>query len=1811
MIHMGNRGWSRALLAVVVAAVACTAVSAKSFRYAERKRQIKVANLLVDSAMQNPSQGISPDNLENPDPHVWYILNRSPLKPPGWEFVNPLAPSTVTEEIRRRWINRAGGGTDPGLAYFNVGDPITKNMGAYWEVRLTPENFDELVKYDMLFISNHRMTAFTDADRALLKRLIDAGGQVFVDDCWGMNIGRADDSSPPRFEFNYTQDQPASPGTRYPGIDWDGDDNPARQLRTSAAQGFAVTLQFHAGGASSGVAVIKDRQHPLLTNPYWLTQYECNNLGDKFVQSYRIVQYDWRTLFPVLNNGAYDTDTDPVWAPYGRPYLAAGKFGGGRIIVCAGDIGCKINDTVSGGLSYNGPSGLNSGIFCGNDFTNPDTNPRWRGDMYLMFNMLTWAEEWSSGRNTPRNTGSSREVLSESMAESERLQRETIVPLPADYTDAAEALNALVSSPTVTNGVIYVVAPPTANAPAVLLALDADPSRDMDRDNNPDDGLQGSALGIDWPAHDLLWYHEFDPGVVITTPPVTARVPMGGGTNGDIVIVGDHNGIVYAFEALPRSASGGIESDPARMAGGVPFGGWPGGVIDVGAPVVGGITVTRGYAYVPTVNSALHVLDVINGSDVAQWMPPNNPGAVAAPTVAIVEDRESGALDEVIYTQSGTNAAGTLYNYVALVFRTENEQMTLTSQNWDANSNGAFDSDETATWRIRGFASICGAAPYDSEIRVRADGRDVKNFTIGPNRKTVTISGADWPAGANSNPAAAKVVIDYYQGTGAALAPRAKWIYRYDAPSAVSPVATVDGKVVFSSVDGVVHLLDDFGYPQGYQGKVVFARSDADPLRAPADPVASEVAQRYLQYTFDTRGTIYTPPAVAGDAIVQTFVTVDGYTGVVCLETGADFTIDLGNPEGRTEIQSGQDSKPAPRSGPLRPDWQVHVFCALSGMEIPEWDAGADGQLGTADDIHNYSVNRAERTIRFYASPQFSGRRVLVQWIDNTTTPGNPRYYHEFHEIPQVVRWCYPSLSTATGFDIVRPYFDDGAVDANDVFEEQEMGNAIACFRDDNGNGSWDAGEVWVQPLYIDYDADVVGFSPANLGDDVCLVQGGSSVAGTVAAVDSGGQPIDALPSQASGSLPDASGTAPVIAGDKVFLSFNLVYDDDGDPATPDVADEFLAVFALDPRDSVYLDTVNEPWPGATWPWPDPRGGPSNAPIEPPWETYVYDDAKQRDPYLEYYDADGSLGMCNPNYDLLSVRKIGPASFELGSPLVAGGQLAKVSVEEDPRVWNLRVFEAEAVRTLVGDHGRILGLDSAGSPVIEVPAASFTEFQGTGTTPGQGVCRTKGVVRPRSIQALSTYRKNSFLVADPENDRVIEIDTSGNITWRCENIDLSGQGGGPEQAFLRDPNFVSLPQGEPWSLSRPTDAVRWEYEGVDPSDGTAYEFQMTTIADSGHSRVLCLVSKVPIGAASTTNEVQKYLYWVSDPNQVVLDEDGQTIIRAGEYTYISCRPIKYPNSGALFDFGGVVAGMNGYRLSTVPGDEPDPAAPDGSPLTRQLGEGASVVKLGRVGGSGPVPVTPQIEWAFSDLWVLPRDDTGAPTGEPPVRFKTLEHINHVDCWVTRDANDPSIAVYHLTIADDEGIYPVEYIPAVGAESGLVPDIAAGKGKAIIALPDTDLSDGYSYGAQWAFLARQDLENPLPGAETYVDLMAAMEAVGGSAYPVDYTGAGPNYFAYFRPVYVEYQRDGKYLVVNGHESKGEVLLLDPSAVGVSVAAMVAPQPSAYALAPGALEPRPYLGTRSSGATGLSSIPTSEASTYRFKQPLCATRDPVSQ
>ncbi|MDH7570387.1 MAG: hypothetical protein QHJ73_12475, partial [Armatimonadota bacterium] len=487
---------------------------------------IKVCNLLLDSFRplpnNDPLKGTYSE-LENADPHVFYILDaRTDLKPRGWELVNPLAPRVVDEKIQKRWAD-----LDPQHPY-TVGQAVTKNMACYWEVYLSETPLEDLLQFDLIFVTSHigkdgngpgkfgptpTNVEFLPEDREKLAKLVDMGGIVWLEDCWLMRIEK-----------------------NIPGA------------------AFFLDINF-AGESLSGYqgrprysGEVADYHHPLFNSPFRLTEEEINRLGDKNVDDYRITNLAQTglpdlSLFPILFNGGRKFGDPPTQGRF--PYIAGGRYGDGLILVTAGDTGCDVNDWIKEPPSHSqvrlNPQrpDRNGGAFCGPDL--------WRApaeDLKFVYNILNWASGESNFRKGPRRTGFTKDEVAAPLAPSWQ------VPLTNLNNGAGDRL---ASAPVVWRNIAYF-----ATEGGWIIAADSLPYEDRDGDGNPNDGLaQGIGTLYDLtPAtpYDIIWAENIGTrpsalfvATVVKDDPQNPGTPM----PVDALIFSTANGEVQAWEAMP------------------------------------------------------------------------------------------------------------------------------------------------------------------------------------------------------------------------------------------------------------------------------------------------------------------------------------------------------------------------------------------------------------------------------------------------------------------------------------------------------------------------------------------------------------------------------------------------------------------------------------------------------------------------------------------------------------------------------------------------------------------------------------------------------------------------------------------------------------------------------------------------------------------------------------------------------------------------------------------------------------------------------------------------------------------------------------------------------------------------------------------------------------------------------------------------------------------------------------------------------------------------------------------------------------
>jgi hypothetical protein len=243
------------------------------FVYSGERKPVKAGVLLM------------PGQKTAPDPYVFWVMDqRMDLKPAGWEFSNPQAPSRVTSEING--LNRWNG------AYASD-QIITKDMGCYWEIKAGAP-FEALAEFDVLFLGSNQTMNFSRENREKLRKFVDAGGVLWIDNC-------------DMATFN-----------------------------TSNMRFFIADLQFSAAGGGAP-ALAPNPAHPLVARPFALTWEEATSLGLRGLDGRHCVDFG--------SEGArYFSSV--ITGRDARPVLAGAQYGSGHIVVSALSVGDAISNPV-------------------------------------------------------------------------------------------------------------------------------------------------------------------------------------------------------------------------------------------------------------------------------------------------------------------------------------------------------------------------------------------------------------------------------------------------------------------------------------------------------------------------------------------------------------------------------------------------------------------------------------------------------------------------------------------------------------------------------------------------------------------------------------------------------------------------------------------------------------------------------------------------------------------------------------------------------------------------------------------------------------------------------------------------------------------------------------------------------------------------------------------------------------------------------------------------------------------------------------------------------------------------------------------------------------------------------------------------------------------------------------------------------------------------------------------------------------------------------------------------------------------------
>ena len=551
---------------------------AGAYSYGGNQRIINVGIIMSDSAGQNQGNDLSA-------PYVFYVLNqRTDVCPGGWVLNNPLAPKTVTTTLLHRYP-----------AQYALGQTVTPNMAVYWQVDITKLTTETMKSFDMLYIHTHKNCDFSQTERQAMRQFVNGGGTLWIDDDGGCIMGE----------------------------------------NATALSGVFAGAQFNEPGGVSGFGTFPNpvQRSPLVTTPYYLSLTEINEVGDKNIGSDFIsspfsaaAEPDLSLLIPAINNTAGGSA--------GLPYLAAGDYGGGHIVLSAGDIGDDINNYVA--------PNANEGPYCGTDFSAAHTE-----DLKLAVNVLSFAANSSSADQVnSRRSGYQSGSLSGALLPTWKFLPKTLPPTNAVYPGTA-------SSTAIYGNIAFV-----SDVSGVLRAFDINPPESLNAAGTPDDGASGAD-----PLTTIPYLSDYSAGYPfdeLWAATVGGAAPLGPisspvvGTidthSGPVVMVEDESGNVYVYDA---SSTGGTLLQ--KIAG------------KSGAGTFSGVPPTPAYyrgrliADQPNGDTMLYDFNVGQGFDLYADAGTQHGGQSAvAPVIASVPSRDSifGGEDIVAYvpTQSGVAA---------------------------------------------------------------------------------------------------------------------------------------------------------------------------------------------------------------------------------------------------------------------------------------------------------------------------------------------------------------------------------------------------------------------------------------------------------------------------------------------------------------------------------------------------------------------------------------------------------------------------------------------------------------------------------------------------------------------------------------------------------------------------------------------------------------------------------------------------------------------------------------------------------------------------------------------------------------------------------------------------------------------------------------------------------------------------------------------------------------------------------------------------------------------------------------------------
>jgi len=400
--------------------------------YAQQVQSIRAGIVILASAKASltaPPQSAAPFALYNLD-------SNTSVKPAGWSFSNPYAPSRVTSAIYNRWSLIDS--TTPA-----IGTPISKVNAPYWEVNLDNLTDDSLANYDFLLVNPVAYASLNPTEQERLRRFVDQGGVLWID--------------------------PAGMGNTTGGID-EFNNFPIPFVQQT---GFATGIE-----STDFNNVLMNSWTPLNSNDI---NYLDTSVDSSFGTSYFLrepnINADYNLTTSLVGNLASGSMLD--WFKFqivssvaGEPVITLGRIGDGMVVVTARGASLKLNRSHDAGFSYSANTRYNA--------LSPLLDSDGLAAAKLAVNMVGLLRQYR------QQDGGSRRVSSSAIDLNPPLISRSLV------NDSGYGTNKSFATPALYKGLLV------ATVNGYLKVYDSNPIEDLDGDGNPDDGLQDYSLGTSY-----------------------------------------------------------------------------------------------------------------------------------------------------------------------------------------------------------------------------------------------------------------------------------------------------------------------------------------------------------------------------------------------------------------------------------------------------------------------------------------------------------------------------------------------------------------------------------------------------------------------------------------------------------------------------------------------------------------------------------------------------------------------------------------------------------------------------------------------------------------------------------------------------------------------------------------------------------------------------------------------------------------------------------------------------------------------------------------------------------------------------------------------------------------------------------------------------------------------------------------------------------------------------------------------------------------------------------------------------------------